>query len=466
MLLLAEASFLLMPIGAWEAEGRFCLRFGLAYRLEVPPRLPAEARDRLVVGHLFQPDSGKIGSMNLSLEKRLLLIAFILIAALAFAIWGVPYFFGVRLPAPEGVGFGSETVRARVEAVLEEGTVTLGEVTQPYQRLRVRVLEGEYKGVLMELEYGRQQVRGNLGLFRPGDELFIVINLRPDNQLVAYFADYVRWRPLLGLAGLFVISILLISRWKGVRSLVSLAFSLLVITGYILPHILVGEDPVRVSLIGAGILLGVTLYLTYGWTLKTHAAVLSMLLVLGVTGSLAWSFVVLARLTGYGDESALFLLQIPGVNINLRGLLLGGMIIGALGVLDDLVTTQASAVFELHAANPDMGLRQLFAAGLRIGQDHVAATVNTLVLAYAGTSLPMLLLFTVGSRNYLYLVNSAVVAEEIVRTLVGSIGLVAAVPIATFISALLALYHHRLGAVRPFLGAERSPDETGHGHFH
>ncbi|MDW8228107.1 MAG: YibE/F family protein, partial [Anaerolineales bacterium] len=387
--------------------------------------------------------------MNLSLEQRLLLIALLVIAGLVFAIWGAPYFFGVTLPTPSGAGFGSETVRAQVETVLEEGTVTLGEVTQPYQRLRVRILEGEYEGVLVELDYGRQQVRGELGVFRPGDELFIVLDLRPDHQLVAYFADYVRWRPLLTLLGLFIVSILFISRWKGLRSLLALAFSLLVITGYILPHILLGEDPVRVSLIGAGILLGVTLYLTYGWTLKTHAAVLSMLVVLVVTGGLAWLFVVLARLTGYGDESALFLLQLPGVHINLRGLLLGGMIIGALGVLDDLVTTQAAAVFELHAANPSLGLRQLFGAGLRIGQDHVAATVNTLVLAYAGTSLPMLLLFTVGSRNYLYLVNSAVVAEEIVRTLVGSLGLIAAVPISTLIAALLALYHPRLGALRP-----------------
>ena len=407
--------------------------------------------------------SGKIGGMK-SLKIFWVLIVFAAVALVVFGVWGIPYFFGFHQPAPSGTGFGSETVRAQVDLVLEEGMVDLDGILQPYQKLRVRVLEGEYEGILIELEYGRQQVRTDDTLFRPGDEIFIVLSLRPDNQLVAYFADYVRWKPLLLLAVLFVFSILVISRWKGLRSLLALAFSLLVIVRYVLPHILLGEDPVQVSLIGAGLLLAATLYLTYGWTLKTHAAVLSMLAVLVLTGILAWLFVSLAHLSGYGDENAMFLLQLPGAKINLRGLLLGGMIIGALGVLDDLVTTQASAVFELHAANPSLGLPALSRAALRIGQDHVAATVNTLVLAYAGASLPMLLLFTVGSGNYFYLLNSSTVAEEIVRTLVGSLGLVAAVPISTFVSALLALYAHRLGSLRPWLGPETGRGEEGHSH--
>ncbi len=400
--------------------------------------------------------------MKPNLQTILILAALTTVALLAFAVWGVPYFFGTAMPTPSGAGFGSQTVRAQVDLVLEEGTVDLDGIVQPYQKLRVRVLEGEYEGVLIELEYGRQQVRTDDTLFRPGDEILIVLNLRPDNQLTAYFADYVRWKPLLLLTVAFVIFILAISRWKGLRSLLALAFSLLVIVGYVLPHILLGEDPVRVSIIGSGILLTVTLYLTYGWTLKTHASVLSMLVVLVLTGTLAWLFVTLAHLSGYGDENAMFLLQLPGAKINLRGLLLGGMIIGALGVLDDLVTTQASAVFELHAANPALGLRALAGTALRIGQDHVAATVNTLVLAYAGASLPMLLLFSVGSGNVFYLLNSSTVAEEIVRTLVGSLGLVAAVPITTFIAALLALYGHRLGTLRPWLGPETGRGEHGH----
>lgn len=402
--------------------------------------------------------------MKSKLALIIVLTSIILLASLAFAIWGVPYFFGVDVPTPSGVGFGSETVRARVDRVLQEGTVEVGGVSQPYQSFLAEVLMGEFAGTMVEIEYGRQQIRTDDYLLRPGDEIWITLNLLPDDQVVAYFVDYARSTSLVLLAGLFVVAILVISRWKGLRSLLAMAFSLLVIVGYIIPHILTGEDPVRVSLIGAGLLLSVTLYLTYGWNLKTHSAVLSMLIVLVITGTLAWLFVTLARITGSGDESTMFVLQIPGVRINVSGLFLGGMIIGALGVLDDLVTTQASAVFELHAANPELGLRNLTRAAMRIGQDHVAATVNTLVLAYAGASLPMLLLFASARSNYAYLIDSAIVAEEIVRTLVGSLGLVMAVPIATFISALLALYSERLGPIRSYLGPETGHDDHPHSH--
>jgi uncharacterized membrane protein len=230
-----------------------------------------------------------------------------------------------------------------------------------------------------------------------------------------------------------------------------------------MPHILAGEDPLWVSISGAVILLGVTIYLTYGWNLKTHAAVMSMIVVLLITGSLAGLFVVLTRLTGSGDENALFLLQMLDTQINLRGLLLGGMIIGALGVLDDLVTTQASAVFELHRANETLGFRELFKSAMRIGQDHVAATVNTLVLAYAGASLPMLLMFSlVGRGDYGFLVNFELVAEEIVRTLVGSLGLVTAVPLTTVIAILFALGANSSAKWEQVFG----PEGSGRDHVH
>jgi uncharacterized membrane protein len=402
--------------------------------------------------------------MKSKLGLIIILTLIILLGSLAFVIWGIPYFFGVDVPSPSGEGFGSETVKARVDRLLEEGVVDVGGVSQPYQRYLAEVLEGEYAGTIVEIEYGRQEIRTDDYKLRTGDEVWITLYVLPDDQLVAYFVDYARSRSMALLAGLFVVAILVISRWKGLRSLLAMAFSLLVIVGYIIPHILSGEDPVRVSLIGAGLLLSVTLYLTYGWNLKTHSAVLSMLIVLVITGTLAWLFVSLARITGSGDESTMFVLQIPGVRINVSGLFLGGMIIGALGVLDDLVTTQASAVFELHAANPKLGLRNLSRAAMRIGQDHVAATVNTLVLAYAGASLPMLLLFAAARSNYAYLIDSAIVAEEIVRTLVGSLGLVMAVPIATFIAALLALYSERLGPIRPYLGPESGHERHSHSH--
>lgn len=368
----------------------------------------------------------------------------------------------VDLPEVNMSGFGSETVRARVTEIIEEGEIDLGGTLQRYQVARVELREGDYRGIVMEMDYGRRGVLANTVYLAPGDDVLVTIGARPDGILTVYFVDFVRADSLLWLTAIFVGVILLISRWKGLRSILSMAFSLLVIIGYIIPHILAGEDPLRVSIIGSIILLGVTLYLTYGWNLKTHAAVVSMVFVLLITGTLAVLFVFFTRLTGSGDENGLFLLQMLNAQLNLRGLLLGGMIIGALGVLDDLVTTQASAVFELHHANASLGFRELFRAAMRIGQDHVAATVNTLVLAYAGAALPMLLMFSLGRGNYGFLVNFEFIAEEIVRTLVGSLGLVTAVPLTTAIAILFALRADSLEKWKQILG----PEGSGDGHVH
>lgn len=369
-----------------------------------------------------------------------------------------------QLPGDGFSTFGADTVRAEVLLIIEEGEVDLGGTPQTYQIARVNILEGEYAGIPMEIDYGRRQVRSDDYLMSPGDEVMVSISKTPENVVNAYFVDFVRISPILWLTFIFAIAIIFISRWKGLRALLSMAFSLFIIVSYIIPQILIGKDPLQVSIIGSIILLAVTLYLTYGWTLKTHAAVISMVLVLLLTGALSGLFVVFAKLNGTGDENVMFLMQLMETPINLRGLLLGGMIIGALGVLDDLVTTQASAVFELHHANPSLGFSGLYNSAMRIGQDHVAATVNTLVLAYAGASLPMLLMFSLGRGDYGYLVNFSFIAEEIVRTLVGSLGLIAAVPLTTTIAIFLAQRIESLGRWRQVLGPEGSGE--GHGHVH
>lgn len=367
-----------------------------------------------------------------------------------------------QLPGEGFATFGADTVRAEVLQIIEEGQIDLGGNLQTYQVARVNILEGQYEGIMMEIDYGRRQVRSDDYLLKPGDKILVSISKTPENVVNAYFVDYVRTTPILWLTVIFALAIIFISQWKGVRALISMAFSLYVIIGYIIPQILTGNDPLRVSIVGSALLLGVTLYLTYGWTLKTHAAVLSMVIVLLLTGALSGLFVVFAKLNGSGDENVMFLMQLMETPINLRGLLLGGMIIGALGVLDDLVTTQASAVFELHHANPSLGFRGLYNASMRIGQDHVAATVNTLVLAYAGASLPMMLMFSLGQGDYGYLINFSFIAEEIVRTLVGSLGLIAAVPITTSIAIFLAQRAESLGAWEQVLG----PVGSGEGHHH
>lgn len=371
-------------------------------------------------------------------------------------------FAKVQLPGDGFSTIGSDTVRAEVVQIIEEGEIDMGGHKQTYQIARVNILSGEYAGIPMEIDYGRRQIRSDDYLLSVGDKVMVSISKTPDNVVNAYFVDYVRTTPILWLTGIFSAAIILISRWKGFRAILSMAFSLYIIIGYIIPHILIGEDPLLVSIIGSIILLGVTLYLTYGWNLKTHASVLSMILVLLLTGALSALFVVFTKLNGTGDENVMFLMQLMEAPINLRGLLLGGMIIGALGVLDDLVTTQASAVFELHHANPNFRFRDLYNSAMRIGQDHVAATVNTLVLAYAGASLPMLLMFSLARGDYGYLVNFSFIAEEIVRTLVGSLGLIAAVPLTTAIAILFAQRAESLGKWEQVLG----PEGSGEGHVH
>ena len=399
---------------------------------------------------------------NPSLRWLIVPVTLLILALAAFVIWGIPYFFQTQLPEAMGSPLGSGTVRARVDAILEEGTIDLGGTVQTYQLLRVEILDGEYAGVPLEIDYGKRQIHPEGVRFEVGDEILVAVSVGPDGMVNASFADYVR-TPMIGwLAVAFALAIIVTGKWKGVRSLLAMAFSLFVIVQYIIPHILVGEDPVRVSIIGAAILLTATLYVTYGWTLKTHASVLGMIVVLVLTGTLAWFAILLTRLSGTASEEAYFLIQMSEVTINLRGLLLGGMIIGALGVLDDLVTTQSSAVFELHAADETLGFRELVSRAMRIGQDHVAATVNTLVLAYAGASLPSLLMFSLNRGDYSILLNFEFIAEEAVRTLVGSLGLIAAVPITTAIAAALALYSHRFGEWRWLLG----PESSGGGHVH
>jgi len=387
-------------------------------------------------------------------------IILLLALVAAFFLW--PYFTQVNLPDANMTSFGSESSRARVVEIIEDGEIDLGGTIQRYQVARVELLEGKYKGIVMEMDYGKRQVLSNTIYLQAGDTILVTTGSRPDGVLVVYFVDFVRASSLLWLTAIFIAVILMISGWKGLRSLLSLGFSLLVIIGYIIPHILMGEDPLRVSIIGSVILLGVTLYLTYGWNLKTHAAVTSMVFVLLITGTLAGFSVLFTRLTGAGDENTLFLIQLLNSQINLRGLLLGGMMIGALGVLDDLVTTQASAVFELHKANASLGFRELFQSAMRIGQDHVAATVNTLVLAYSGAALPMLLMFALGRSNLGFVVNFEFIAEEIVRTLVGSLGLITAVPITTAIAILFAIRVDALKEWKQVLGPEGSTEPNHH----
>ena len=331
----------------------------------------------------------------------------------------------------------SETLRARVIEVLEEGTITQGGFEQPYQRLRLRIGEGALKGQEVEVEQGRLGLTNRARTFRPGDRVIVERSRNPDGTDHLVIIDYVRTGPLLVLALLFVAVTLLLSGWQGVRSLLGMAISLVVITAFIVPQILAGRNPVLIAVIGSVAMMGLSLYLVYGWNGKTHVAIVGLLVSLVLTGLLSTWFVEWMRFSGYGSEEAAFL-QVAGVQLDTQGLLLAGIIIGTLGALDDVAIGQASAIFELSKANARLDRRALWRHGMTVGRDHIAAMVNTLFLAYVGAALPLVLLVSVSTEPLGITLNREIIAEEIVRTLVGSLGLLAGVPLTSLIAAWVA----------------------------
>ena len=331
----------------------------------------------------------------------------------------------------------SETIRASVMEVLEERTIAQGEFAQPYQRLLLRLSGGPLAGQEIEIEHGLLGFTNESRMFRAGDRVLVDHAVTLDGEDVFLVGDFVRTGPLLWLTLLFAVATVVLSGRQGVRSLLGMGFSLLVIVGFIVPRILAGWNPVVVAIAGSVVMMGVSLYLVYGWNGKTHVAVAGLFVTLVLTGLLAFWSVSWTRLSGFGAEEASFL-QAAGFQIDTQGLLLAGIIIGTLGALDDIAVGQSSTIFELNKANPALGWRALFAHGMIVGRDHIAAMVNTLFLAYVGASLPLLLLFTVFAVPLGITLNREIVAEEIVRTLVGSLGLLAGVPLTTGLAVLVA----------------------------
>jgi uncharacterized membrane protein len=288
----------------------------------------------------------------------------------------------------------------------------------------------------------------------------IVVQYQPGNpeDLRYFFQDFQRDHPLLLLVLLFAGAVVALGRWQGVRALIALVVSGIVLVAFAFPSILDGHDPTAVALVAAVVIAVAALYLTHGVNDMMTVALVGTFAALGVTAILAATFTHLAHFTGFGSEDA-FYLQYASAKIDVRGLILAGIIIGSLGVLDDVTVTQASAVWQLHEANPGYSARHLYAAAVTIGRDHIASTVNTLVLAYAGASLPLLLLFAQAGRSLTEVAVGELVAVEVVRTLVGSIGLVSTVPLTTALAALVVTRGSsgRAGPTGPAAGPEPEP---------
>jgi uncharacterized membrane protein len=251
------------------------------------------------------------------------------------------------------------------------------------------------------------------------------------------FQDFDRAQPLLILLVVFVVSVLLLSRWRGLGSLVSLGFTLLLLVTFTLPAIMQGGPPLAIAVVTAATVMVVTLYLSHGFSVRTSVAMVGTLVSLILIGLLGSLFTQLGQFTGMVDEGSQYIATVAR-QVDLTGLLLAGLVIGALGVLDDVTVTQTWAVWELADADPDATRATLFGRAMRIGRSHVASTVNTLVLAYVGATLPLLLVFSALELPFGSAVSQEIVAQEVVRGLVGGLGIVAAVPVTTAVAAVVA----------------------------
>jgi uncharacterized membrane protein len=331
----------------------------------------------------------------------------------------------------------SETLHARVVTVVEEGTIDQGDFLQPYQRLSLRLTSGALADQEVEVEHGLWGFTNQSRMFQAGDQVLVEHTCTLDGEDIFVVTDYVRTGPLVWLTLLFAGATLILSGWQGVRSLIGMGISLAIIVGFIVPQILAGRDPIAIAVVGSVVMMGISLYLVYGWNSKTHVAVGGLLASLVLTGLLAVWAVSWTRLSGFGAEEAGFL-QVAGVQLDTRGLLLAGIIIGTLGALDDIAIGQSSSIFELSKANPHLKWQSLLKHGMVIGRDHIAAMVNTLFLAYIGAALPLMLMFSVYTEPLGFTFNREIIAEEIVRTLVGSLGLLAGVPLTSLLAALVA----------------------------
>jgi uncharacterized membrane protein len=329
-------------------------------------------------------------------------------------------------PAGVDLGLGVDPIAAQVIAV--------DEVPCSYDPLLLcRVVSFELTSGDDDGELGAMEL-GLDSRVSEGDGIFVLTYDQVDGQRTYTFYEFQRGTPMLLLLLLFCVAVLTLGRWRGFGALAGLAVSLMVIVFFTLPSLLDGNNAVAVALVSASIIAFVALFLAHGIGIATVVALLSTFASLLLTAVLAWVFVVFSKLTGFNDDATFMLVGIAD-GLDMRGIVLAGIVIGSLGVLDDVTVTQVSAVWELRRADPTLGTKELFMPALRIGRDHISSTVNTLFLAYAGAALPLLLLFTESAQSLSSVATREVVATEIVRALVGSIGLVASVPISTWLAA-------------------------------
>ena len=291
--------------------------------------------------------------------------------------------------------------------------------------------EGPDRGGTIELEVPFSPTSP---VFGHGDR--VVLDYRPEaaERFQYNYLDRQRRPTLIWVALLFGVVVVVLGRLRGLAALVGLAATVVILLHFIVPAILDGREPVLVAIVGAAAVSYVALYLSHGLTRMTTVALLGTLAALGLTTLLSWIALGMARLSGFASDESYIITMVGTVDVS--GLILAGVVLGTVGAVDDVTITQASTVWEVHRAQPALSRLALFRSGLRVGRDHVASMVNTLLLAYAGAAMPLLLFFVLSSQSLGTILNSEVVATEVWRTLIGSIGVVASVPLTTWLAAV------------------------------
>ena len=387
--------------------------------------------------HSSSPPPG-LDSVRKSLVFRLI-AAMLMIAAVAtligiFALWPNNERSEEIQRNAEDIALTSDLLKATVHEASESicGYSISSEV-EMCRNVTVVVQEGLESGSLVVLPEVNTSFDPTFPQLAAGDNVILGFDSVTNSY---YYQDRDRMSSLWWLILLFTVTVICLARVRGLLALFAMGGTVLMLVKFIAPSVLDGNDPVLVCVVAAAAIAYFSLYFTHGFSLMTTVALAGTLIALGLTLGISWIFFELAKFSGYSSEEA-FVLPFLAESLDVRGLLLGGTIIAALGALDDVTVTQAATVLELSARNNELSTRQLMISGLRVGREHIASTVNTLLLAYAGSSIPLLLLFAVSEQSLGDVANSELIAIELVRTLCGSIGLVAALPITTYLAALL-----------------------------
>ena len=299
----------------------------------------------------------------------------------------------------------------------------------------VEITEGEGEGDFVSVDLPPEVVSTGIA---QGDGFVLSRTIDPSTGNPSYqFVDFQRGTPIVALAVAFVLVVAAVARLRGLAALVGLGFSFLVLLKFILPGILSESSPTLVTLVGSSAIMFVVLYLAHGFSARTTTALIGTLFGLTLVAVLGALAVSAATLLGFSSEETIQL-QTYDPTLDFSGLVLAGIAVAGLGVLNDVTITQASAIWQLHEVDPTMTARQLFTRGMAVGRDHIASTIYTIVFAYAGASLPVLLLVEIQERPLWTVLTGSQLGEEVIRTLVGAIALVLAVPVTTAAGAFFA----------------------------